>query len=310
MKKSFWYKTVVIRTPFFPAIILLFIILKFNFNSKAQTDWAPIGSKWSNEMDNWWNNRFYFWTFTSVKDTLVLNKLCKKIVLNNSTSYYVLMYNENEKVYYSYKDTFLLLYDFSLKTGDTLVISKLYPNEKFQDSLKTKYIIDKVDSINISGKILKRQKVHYLEDSVNGLDDNNYLDGNIIEKIGCESYLFGYPHMGEDGWPDHLKCYQDHEISYKRYSKMNCDGLDGISEIDKLNELQLYPNPAFNKININCILRQALKMQLFNTVGQCVLEREVNNLTNSIDISSLTKGIYILKLTSINGTLEKKIIKE
>jgi uncharacterized protein (TIGR02145 family) len=83
-----------------------------------------------------------------------------------------------------------------------------------------------------------------------------------------------------------------------------------IDEIIYQGDIKINPNPAIDNINIICASRQSLKMQLYNTVGQCVLQIELNKQTNTIDISSLTSGIYILKLTSPNGTIEKKIIKE
>jgi len=83
-----------------------------------------------------------------------------------------------------------------------------------------------------------------------------------------------------------------------------------IDEHDYNGRIDLFPNPATDKIYVICSTIQNLKMQVYNTVGQCVLQRELNAQTNEIDISSLTKGIYILKLTSPNGTFEKKLIKE
>jgi len=74
--------------------------------------------------------------------------------------------------------------------------------------------------------------------------------------------------------------------------------------------ITIYPNPAKEKIYVNYANKQNLKLQVFNTVGQCVLHYELNNTTKTIVINSLTKGIYILKFTSPNGTLEKKLIKE
>jgi len=80
------------------------------------------------------------------------------------------------------------------------------------------------------------------------------------------------------------------------------------NRIDK--NIQIYPNPASDKLYINCANRQYLNMQVYNSVGQCILKRELNTQTNTIDISPLTRGIYIMKLTNLNGTFEKKIIKE
>jgi hypothetical protein len=84
-----------------------------------------------------------------------------------------------------------------------------------------------------------------------------------------------------------------------------------ISLTDNQNtQLKVYPNPAADKINIDCAIRQDLTLQIYNTFGQSVLKRELNNQTNEIDISSLIRGIYILKLTSPKGTIEKIIIKK
>ena len=134
--------------------------------------------------------------------------------------------------------------------------------------------------------------------------------GSIIERIGYTRYLFGHKVEFQESPGPYFKCYEDNDINYKANNKFNCDGLEGISEIDKKNELQLYPNPTTDKINISISIGQNLIMQVYNTVGQCVMQKELNNFTNSIDISSLINGIYILKITSPNGTIEKKIIKE
>jgi uncharacterized protein (TIGR02145 family) len=83
-----------------------------------------------------------------------------------------------------------------------------------------------------------------------------------------------------------------------------------INEINENEKINIYPNPAKEKIYVNCAIKQNLEVRVYNTIGQCVLQRELNKQTTDIDIGSLTKGIYILKLTSPKGTIEKKIIKE
>lgn len=83
-----------------------------------------------------------------------------------------------------------------------------------------------------------------------------------------------------------------------------------INEINGDMEMEIYPNPALDKIYIDFADKKKLKMQVYNIVGECVLQKNLNNNTNEVDISSLAKGIYILKFTSPKGTLEKKLIKE
>lgn len=302
-------------------IVLSFFLLSISISSYSQTEWAPIGAKWSNEMDDWWDYRFSYETFTSVKDTLILNKQCRKIEvytcfhdsLKHKTTIgkgYFFTYTENDKVYYSYKDTFLLLYDFSLKAGDTLVIPKLYPYW-FRDSLITKYLIDTIDYVNISGKMLQRQKLHFLEDSVNKWDDDNYIDGYIIEKIGCEKYMFGFPKVMIDEYgPPHLKCYSDGEISYKYRYSANCDGFDGISESLPTEELNLFPNPAYDELFLNYSGNKPYNIEIINSLGIIMLEQNNQLLDRfSINIQNYPKGIYYLILYNDKTRLTKKFVK-
>jgi len=80
------------------------------------------------------------------------------------------------------------------------------------------------------------------------------------------------------------------------------------NSIDK--QIQIYPNPTTDKVFINIIERQDLKMQIYNVVGECVLQGELYNGTNDIDVSSLSKGIYIIKLTGTDLTVQRKLTKE
>jgi hypothetical protein len=293
------------------SISLLLTLSVTSFKAYSQTEWAPIGAKWSNEYDSWeWDPPHKtFWTFTSVKDTLVNNKQCRKIIRNSNS--FFLMYSENEKVYYSVNDTFWLLYDFSLKAGDTLIIPKLnrYYGE-FNSTIKTKYIIDTVDSIKISGKMLKRQNLHFIEDSDNERDSHKYIDGYIIEKIGCISYMFGYQKIMFDEWPDHLKCYQDSDIFYRVRSDFNCNGLDGISEIEKQNELQLYPNPVNDELVLNYSGTKPFNIEIVNSLGIKIMEQN-NQPTDpcNINTQNYPKGIYYLILFNDKTRLCKKFVK-
>lgn len=73
-----------------------------------------------------------------------------------------------------------------------------------------------------------------------------------------------------------------------------------------LKEVSIYPNPAKNSINIqtNQNIEYAV---LYNALGKEV--RRFN--TNAIDISNLSKGVYMLQIKLLDGSLSaKKIIKQ
>ena len=84
----------------------------------------------------------------------------------------------------------------------------------------------------------------------------------------------------------------------------------GINDINYLNEFKIYPNPSNDKIQIDFTENQNIKMQVYNMIGKCVLQKELNNMQNKIDISSLSKGIYEIKLIGSNWSAQSKLVKE
>jgi hypothetical protein len=72
-------------------------------------------------------------------------------------------------------------------------------------------------------------------------------------------------------------------------------------------EFSMYPNPVKDVLNINT--KEPLeKVEVFNLLGKSVLS--VSNVTKSIDVSALSKSLYIVKLTSQNGVSTKKFVKQ
>jgi hypothetical protein len=59
---------------------------------------------------------------------------------------------------------------------------------------------------------------------------------------------------------------------------------------DKM-EFSIYPNPAINKIYINNLQEKALRVQIFNTLGQLCLDDKVDEKKSEIEFR-LPPGIY------------------
>lgn len=72
----------------------------------------------------------------------------------------------------------------------------------------------------------------------------------------------------------------------------------------------IFPNPSNKRIYFDCYNNQNLKLQIFNMVGDCVLQKECCNGMNEINIISLSKGIYILKVSGTDWTAQRKLMKE
>jgi uncharacterized protein (TIGR02145 family) len=73
--------------------------------------------------------------------------------------------------------------------------------------------------------------------------------------------------------------------------------------------IKIYPNPAFDQIDIVINESQIINMQIYNMIGACVLQKELSSNNYTINISSLPKGIYIIKLFISNLVIQKKLIK-
>lgn len=78
-------------------------------------------------------------------------------------------------------------------------------------------------------------------------------------------------------------------------------------------QLSIFPNPANNQLNINVTgVKNKAQVDVYNVIGS-----KVKTLTNvdfssnqTIDISSLADGQYILKITSSNTVLSRKFFKQ
>jgi photosystem II stability/assembly factor-like uncharacterized protein len=83
----------------------------------------------------------------------------------------------------------------------------------------------------------------------------------------------------------------------------------GIDEILSSSNTIVYPNPVKDQVNITSDL-QIEKIELYNVNGQLLLSEIMKGSNNTINMSSMTSGIYILKAISNNSSKSFKVIKE
>ena len=75
------------------------------------------------------------------------------------------------------------------------------------------------------------------------------------------------------------------------------------------NSIKLYPNPnGIGTLNVSSVNGGAINAKVFDIIGKQVIDTTVNN--NTIDVSSLNSGMYIVRLTQGNSTITKKLIIE
>lgn len=76
-----------------------------------------------------------------------------------------------------------------------------------------------------------------------------------------------------------------------------------------LESFKVYPNPVNSILNIEVKNCQSTEIMIYNLSGILVKSLSVNAST-AINVSELTKGMYIIKFSSNNGTEITKFIKE
>ncbi|WOD44624.1 leucine-rich repeat domain-containing protein [Hwangdonia lutea] len=83
-----------------------------------------------------------------------------------------------------------------------------------------------------------------------------------------------------------------------------------LDEALNRDNISVYPNPVTNKLVIKNSFSGNLKLKVFNEVGQLVLKQDQNTLIVSLDVSTLSKGLYFLNIISeANKTQTIKFIK-
>lgn len=115
---------------------------------------------------------------------------------------------------------------------------------------------------------------------------------NVVLQIA--STKEGAAGSGKDTYADDITMVLDHTA--------------GIEDLKQFN-FSYYPNPTKGKLHLSA-LENIEDVELVNLLGQNVLSEKLNSRNSTLDISHLTKGVYIMKL-SINGAVGAyKIIKE
>ncbi|WP_313805561.1 M1 family aminopeptidase [Flavobacterium sp.] len=100
----------------------------------------------------------------------------------------------------------------------------------------------------------------------------------------------------------------DLEFDPNRHIISNGSTASLSSESFELNQMAaLYPNPANDKITIQLPNTMQLEnVSIYNTLGQLV----ATNTNTTLDVSSLSSGVHLVKIATSEGTIHKNFIKK
>ena len=78
---------------------------------------------------------------------------------------------------------------------------------------------------------------------------------------------------------------------------------------DNIFNVSIYPNPASNRLNISAA-NTIQNAEIYNVLGKKVMNVTINKTSESIDISNLASGVYMIKYNIENSVGTAKFIKQ
>ena len=69
--------------------------------------------------------------------------------------------------------------------------------------------------------------------------------------------------------------------------------------------MKVYPNPTKNVVTVEA--EGMTEVSVYNTLGQCLLQKEVAGDQATIDLQHVSEGLYLLRVKTENGTISKRI---
>lgn len=82
----------------------------------------------------------------------------------------------------------------------------------------------------------------------------------------------------------------------------------GIEDYTQIIDFNIYPNPAVNTITIQLAEGGNTEIELYNSIGQRVLNEKIQDGESIIDISNLLSGVYFITVKNHNKFNTRKLI--
>lgn len=260
----------------------------------------------------------------NLKTTRLNNNTTIKLVTVDTAWYNTMIsgycwYNNDSA---TYKNTYGALYNwYTVSTGKLCPAGYHVPTDSEWTTLT-----DTLGGESVAGSKMKEAgTVHWLGPNADATNESEFtgLPGGYRDRDGtfaCEK-VYGY-WWSSTAWGFGSAWYRGlyyvngnvyNNMIFKNYGySVRCVKDSSAVIIKNINyddNIKIYPNPANYKIIIDCLVNQKTKLQIYNMLGECILQRELYDKTSKVDINSLADGIYIIKLTGNNWTVQRKLIK-
>ncbi|MDR2972445.1 MAG: T9SS type A sorting domain-containing protein [Bacteroidales bacterium] len=328
------------KTSFLPFLFVIFFALPLS----AQVPYTPFpkgGIEWQCSGQEYYADEIY--NFVLSIDTAlesIEGKIYHKIYFGNLNfpKYIGGIREEDRKIYLYLKYIFfqwtsdyesreLLIYDFNLDIGDTIVypvfayfniahlgdlqVSFYYPET---DGKCFIYVVKDKDVITLENGEIRNTHIvdKYWYNNENNrhsfVEPLKWVEG--LGALGGEGFLtpFYFPYLQET--PLFLRCIcQNHSMLY---GGNNSDCFLQVNE--KINRLfNIYPQPTIGDLTIENTQLLIVNVEIYDVYGRkqkTENKREKGERELVLDIAHLPNGLYFVKVFTENGVYVEKIIKK
>lgn len=307
----------------------------------GQTTWPGIGTKW------WYDNnksqrvlpsgvfdtRIGYIKYECTKDTTV-NAETVRLINVNDHSYTgtvtslqsILIKQTNQLIEYKYiGDTQWYFFNILNPVNNQTFTGYLKNNES---SMKT-FSISGVGVFTVDGLAIPYYNLSF--------NDNNWSQNSLMySNIGSSNNFTVYSYspvaddfLSEVPFVTTLRCFQkDNSLNKFQLSRLayisptssgtgsyNCDSIkyERVTKVEsevKKNHFKIYPNPVENEIYIENLIdsEKINKIEIYSIDG-IILNKYPLDIKNSINVSNLKKGMYIIMLSTVDQHFKYKFIK-
>ncbi len=254
-------------------------------------EWFPDDGLWYYNQTEFFPGGNYYKIFEVDGEAIIQGKSCKLVKGNCDCSTFGAnnyLYEEGDKVfrYNPVKDSFDILYDFTMQVGDTLTIP-------LGDSDPGIYVLNSISTQFIHGIPIRVQHFELLEWYVS-------IGFETYEYIGNSECM--YPQYGFcDPLTGALRCYQDSFFGLQKFNGFHfpCDTVITSLHNPDAQNVEIFPNPADDLVNIKST-DPICMVEILDPFSGRSLIRLRGDTEFEVPVSHLPSATYLVKMTLEN----------
>ena len=144
-----------------------------------------------------------------------------------------------------------------------------------------------------------------------GNTPNSFIDYSIdIDSLAVSNglnlsskFVVRFQQHGDNTLPNNDGIYIDN---------INITGIVGTEEVNLFSGFKVYPNPTREVLNVEVsefFRHDEYRLEIRNSMGELIVMKEVISTQESVNISSLPNGMYIVELIGEEGRTTRKFLK-